>query len=434
MSTDPWSNWAGTARCRPLRARAPRDVGEVRAAVHEARVAGLTVRAVGSGHSFTGAAVAPGMSLGLGRMAGLDDVDTGSAQVRVWAGTKLADLNADLQRHGLALANLGDVDEQTISGAIATGTHGTGALLGGLGTQVVAVEMVTADGEVVTCSREDAPDLLAALVVSLGTLGVTTRITLQAVPAFGLHALERTEPWPDLITGLHEAAERHDHFEFHWFPHTDLAMVKRNDRVPASHLRPLPGWRRYVDDELLANSVFELVNRLATRRPELLPHINRVSAQVWGGRDYVDASHRVFVSPRRVRFVESEYGVPRAAVGQVLTELRSWIDGHDERISFPVEVRFAAADDLWLSPAYGRDTAYVAVHQYHRLPYTRYFAAFERIVAEAGGRPHWGKLHGLDADRLRPLYPRFDDFLRLRDRLDPDRVFANPYSTRVLGR
>ena len=294
--------------------------------------------------------------------------------------------------------------------------------------------MVTADGDVVTCARDEDPELLAAVVVSLGSLGVVTRLTLQCVPAFALRAVERQETWDELLDGMQASADGHDHFEFHWFPHTDCALVKRNDRVPTgSELDPVPGWRHWLEDELLSNVVYEGINRVASWRPEWVPRINRVSSRGLAAREYVDTSHRVFVSPRRVRFTECEYAVPREAVLDVLTELRRWIDAHDVSLPIPVEVRFAARDRLWLSTAYEQDSAYVAVHQYHRMSEGGYFSAFEAIAAEVGGRPHWGKLHSLDAERLGDLYPRFADFLALRDRLDPDRLFANPYTTRVFG-
>jgi L-gulonolactone oxidase len=209
-------------------------------------------------------------------------------------------------------------------------------------------------------------------------------------------------------------------------------LTKRNNRVDGPP-EPLSGWRRLVDDELLANGLLGLINEVGTRRPAWQPRINELAGQILSPRTFTDHSAAVFVSPRRVRFVESEYAIPRASLGPVITELRRWIDRHDERIGIPIEIRSAAADDLWLSTGYQRENAYVAVHRYWRQDPTRYFAAFESIVAEHGGRPHWGKTHTLDAARLRQLYPRFDDFLAVRDRLDPGRVFANPYLERVLG-
>ena len=292
-----------------------------------------------------------------------------------------------------------------------------------------------ADGSVVTCSREENPELFDAARVSVGALGVITQVTLQAVPSFELRAVESSVPLDQVLAELDSYVDGHDHFEFYWFPHSAGTLTKSNDRLmPGESGKPLPRWRHLLDDEVLSNGVFEATNRIASRIPTLVPRINKVAAWAWSGREYVDASHQVFVAPRRVRFNESEYAVPRAAVPQILTELRRWVERRGEPITFPVEVRFAAPDDIWLSTAYERESGYIAVHQYHRMDGQKYFAAFEAIVAEHDGRPHWGKLHRLDAARLTDLYPRFADFQGLRDKLDPDRLFANDYTTRVFGR
>ena len=242
------------------------------------------------------------------------------------------------------------------------------------------------------------------------------------------------ESLESLLGDVQAEADAHDHLDLHWFPHTDRVMVKRNDRVAAGEgPASLPSWRRWLDDELMANRVYEVVNRAAARRPGLVRHLNRASAAAWSSREYADDSWRVFCATRDVRFVESEYAVPREAVADVLRELRGWIDRSDEALPFPVEVRFVGADDIWLSTAFERDNAYVAVHQYHRMEHRAYFAAFEAIVAEHAGRPHWGKMHSLGADRLRTLYPRFEDVLAVRDRLDPGRRFANDHLRHLLG-
>jgi FAD-linked oxidoreductase len=367
-------------------------------------------------------------------LASITNADKDSGRVTVGAGTDLAKLNAGLASFDLAMANLGDIDKQTIAGAISTGTHGTGARLGGLATQVVALELVTADGSVLNCSAEENPDVFAAARVSAGALGVITSLTLQAVPAFLLRAQEMPLPLAEVLGGFDELADGNDHFEFYWFPHTGLALTKRNNRVAAGvGASPVGRIRGWVDDELLSNRVFELTNRLSVRRPALVPRINQLASRALSAREYVDSSYKVFCSERKVVFRESEYAVPREHVVEVVEQLRAWIDRSGERISFPIEVRVAAADDIWLSTAYGRDTAYVAIHQYHRLAHDKYFDAFERIVSAFGGRPHWGKLHTLGAEQLRERYPRFDDFLAVRDRLDPGRTFANPYSRQVFG-
>jgi L-gulono-1,4-lactone dehydrogenase len=429
-----WSNWSGIETCTPVDVVQPSSVEALQDAASTAAARGLTIRAVGSGHSFTGAAVAPGIQIRLDGLDRLVEVEEATGQVTVEAGMPLYRLNPLLAQYGLAMPNLGDIDRQTIAGAISTGTHGTGALLTGLAAQVASVEFIAADGSLRRCSATVDPALFDAVRVSLGALGILARVTLQAVPAFRLRAYEVPASLDHVLDGIDDLVDGHDHFEFYWFPHTMRTLTKRNDRVSDGiESKPLSRWRHLIDDELLSNVVFEGTNRLSSRWPTIVPKVNAVAARALSSREYVDASYQVLVSSRRVRFNECEYAIPRAAIPHVLQELRQWIDTHDVKIPFPVEVRFAAADDLWLSTAFERPSGYVAIHQYHRMSHDAYFGAFEAIAAEVAGRPHWGKLHSLDADRLRELYPRFADFVSLRDRLDPKRLFANPYTNRVFG-
>jgi L-gulonolactone oxidase len=234
------------------------------------------------------------------------------------------------------------------------------------------------------------------------------------------------------LAGLPEHLAANDHTEFYWFPYTDRVQLKRNNRVPADD-RPLPRWRGWLDDEVLANTVFAGACRLGRAVPAVVPAISAVSARALTARTYTAPSHEVFVTPRRVRFVEMEYAVPRPALPEALAALPAIIARLPFKVQFPVEVRFAAADEAWLSHGYQRENAYLAIHQYAGAPYERYFRAFEQVCLGLAGRPHWGKLHWRDAASLRTVYPRFDDFLAVRDRLDPDRVFANAYLDRVLG-
>ena len=434
-SQQDWQNWAGNQSASPLQVAQARDVDDVSLVVRSAAERGLRVRPVGAGHSFTAAAVTDGVLLRLDHLTGVTSVDPVTGRVRVLSGTRLHQLNPALQEVGLALPNLGDIDRQALAGAIATGTHGTGARLHGIASAVTGLALVLADGTVLECSAERHADVFEAARIGLGALGIVTEVELQCVPAFRLHAVERPEPLLPLLERVQEEADANDHFELYWFPHTDRTMTKRNNRVEEGDTvpGPLPAWRAWVDDELMANGLFERVNRVAARWPATVPTLAQVTGRAQTAREFTDDSWRVFCSRRAVRFVESEYAVPRAAVRDVVLALRDWVDRHDEALPFPVEVRFLAADDLWLSTAHGRDTAYVAVHQYHRMRHERYFAAFEAIVAEHDGRPHWGKLHTLDASRLRRLYPRFDDFLAVRRKLDPTGLFGNAYLERVLG-
>ena len=429
-----WSNWAGTESTRLARVATPRSEAEVADELRRAAERDLRVKAVGAGHSFTGVAVTDGVQLRLGALTGITSIDATRGEATVRAGTPLHVLNEELAAFGYALPNLGDVDRQSVAGATGTGTHGTGLRLQGLSAGIRGLRLVLADGSVVECSPRKEPELFQAARLGLGALGIVTEITLAVVPAFLLHAVEKPEPLLDVLDHLDVVAETNDHFEFYWFPHTDRTQTKRNNRVPAgTAAKPLPAWRERLDDDLLSNRFFELTNRVATRMPRTTRGINAVASRALSERQYTDWSHKVFVSPRDVRFMESEWAFPRAALADVLLELRQWVDSHNERISFPVECRVAAADDVWLSTAHERESCYVAIHKYHRQQPGPYFEAFEAIAVNHAGRPHWGKMHTRDAAYLRGQYPRFDDFLAVRDRVDPKRRFANPYLERVLG-
>jgi L-gulono-1,4-lactone dehydrogenase len=428
-----WQNWAGTAAAEPARRYLPRTAESIADAVKEAGSAGLTVRALGSGHSFTPAAATSGAALDLSGWTGIVTADAESGLVTVRSGTTIRALNAALDALGLAMPNLGDIDAQTIAGAICTGTHGTGARLGGLATQVEALELVLADGSPLSCSATRHPEVFAAARVGLGALGVTSTVTLRCVPAFTLAADERPMPLAEVTARFEEFAADNDHFEFYWFPYGRNALVKRNNRIAAGP-RGMPAWRRFWEYDVMENAAFGALCRTGRAVPALIRPLNRLAAATLSKRSYSDISHRVFVTPRRVRFVESEYAVPRESVLDVLGELRRAVGRLSSPVMFPVEVRVAASDDIWLSTAYGRQTAYVAIHQYVGLPYQEYFHVFESIAAAVDGRPHWGKLHTLDAGRLTALYPRFADFLRARDQADPERRFTNPYLDQVLGR
>jgi FAD-linked oxidoreductase len=429
-----WQNWAGTASADPARRSWPRSAEEIGHAITAAAKDGLTVRALGSGHSFTPAAATSGVALDLSGWTGVVTADLDSGLVTVRSGTTIKELNATLDTLGLAMANLGDIDAQTVSGAISTGTHGTGAGLGGIATQVTGLELVLADGSVVACSADENPELFGAARVSVGALGVLATVTLQCVPAFTLAADERPMALEEVLARFGEFAADNDHFEFYWFPYGKNALVKRNNRVNGTDgPDAMPGWRRFFEYEVMENAAFGALCRTGRAVPATIKPLNRLAAATLSKRTYSARSHEVFVTPRRVRFVESEYAVPRESLLDVLAELRAGVGGLADPVMFPVEVRVAAADDIWLSTAYGRESAYVAIHQYVGLPYQDYFGLFESIATAAGGRPHWGKMHTRSASYLHSVYPRFADFLSIRDSLDPARRFANPYLQQVFG-
>ena len=422
------TNWGGNQQAVAVDVLTPGTVDEVAAQVKETSGTGRRVKVVGSGHSFTAIAAATDQRMLLHRLTDLVSVD--GPLVTVQAGMPLAKLNAVLAEHGLAMPNLGDIDAQTVAGAISTGTHGTGEGHPTLASAVAGVRLVTGSGEVLTVGPDD--EIFPAVRLGLGALGILVEVTLRCVPAFTLLADERPMALADVLAGLDEWLPGNDHVEFYWYPYTDRAQLKRNNKVPADD-RPLSSFRGWLDDEFLANTLWQGVCRLGRAAPVVVPAIQSIAARALTARTYTDRSDRVFCTPRRVRFTEMEYEIPRAALPEVLGELPRLIDRLPFKVQFPVEVRFTGPDDVWLSHGYGRESAYVAVHQYAGAPYEPYFRAFEAVCRPLGGRPHWGKLHYRTADDLRPVYPRFDDFVAVRDRLDPARVFANEYLDRVLG-
>jgi L-gulonolactone oxidase len=428
-----WRNWAGNERT-DTEVVQPGSTDEVAAVLTAAAAAGRRVRPIGSGHSFTGIGRPEDIQLACAGLAGVGEVSD-DGLITVGAGIPLYRLNAELVRRGWSLTNLGDIDRQTLAGALSTGTHGTGAQFGGLATQVRGLQLVTPDGAVLDCDATRHPEVFSAARVGLGALGVVTAVTLQAVPAFALQAVEGPGTLTDALEGFDELMNSTDHVEFYWFPHTDVTLLKCNTRVPLEDgLAPLPRWRAVWDDEILANGAFAGVVAAGRRMPALVPPLARMSVKALGARTWTDQSHRVFVSRRRVRFLEMEYAISRADAAAVLAELRRVHEANDWRAAFPVEVRIAAADDIPLSTASGRDSAYIAAHVPAGTDPGPWFSALESIAGEVGGRPHWGKLHGLDAEVLRARYPRFGEFVTLRDRLDPGGVLSNAYLDRVLGR
>jgi FAD-linked oxidoreductase len=425
-----WQNWAGNQVMTPVGVAHPRGTDEVAQAVKGAAAQGRRVKAIGSGHSFTAIGLTDGVLLQLDQHTELLGFD--GDLVAVQAGMTLHELNALLTARGRGLTNMGDVDAQTVSGAISTGTHGTGRASASIAAQVAALELVLADGSVVTCSATERPDLFEHARIGLGALGVITTVTFRTEPLFHLHADEGPMPLDEVLEAYDDLVDGNDHFEFFWFPHTDVALTKRNNRT-TDPVAPLGARRVWFDDVFLSNRVFGAVCGLGSATPRLIPSINRLSTKALSRRTYTDLAPRVFISSRTVRFHEMEYAVPRAELPGLFRELRGLPDRIGERVSFPIEVRAAPADDIPLSTASGRDSAYVAVHQYRRTPYDRYFTAVEKLLTEAGGRPHWGKLHNLGADQLRARYPRFDDFLAVRRAVDPEGLFRNAYLDTVLG-
>jgi FAD-linked oxidoreductase len=429
--TDEWRNWAGDQRCAPEAIETPGSRSELVDAVGRAAAAGRAVRAAASGHSFTDIACTDGAMLRLERLGRVLDLDRGSGLVRVEAGITIRRLAEALDSYGLGMENQGDIDRQTLAGAISTATHGTGAAFRNLSAQVESVELVLADGAVAELGAED-PDALRAARVGLGALGIVYAVTLRTVPAFTIRRVDRPAPLAETLDGLDELAAAHDHFEFYAFPHTDVAVLRESERVDGPP-RPRSRAAEFFQEVVLENWVAEAFARAARAVPAHTPPLARFLAGQIGRSLKVDRSYRVFGSERRIRFTEMEYAIPREHAAEAVRRVFELIERDGLRVSFPIEVRFVAPDDALLSPSHERATCYIAVHMYSGVEWERYFRGVEAIMDSYEGRPHWGKRHFQTAESLAARYPRWDDFHRVRERLDPEGRCANDYTERVLG-
>jgi L-gulono-1,4-lactone dehydrogenase len=358
------------------------------------------------------------------RVLSVDGLD-----VTVEAGITLHDLGEELRDRGLAMENQGDVDPQTLAGAISTATHGTGGGFGNLSSQVVGVRLVDGTGELRDIREGDE---LRAARVSLGALGAIAAATVRCVPTFTIHRVDEPRPLDDVLPQLDALVDGHDHWEAFVMPYTRKALTltsERTDRPP----EPPGRAAAFLHDVILENAVLGLFCRTGRAFPRLIPVLNRRLAALMGRAEHLDASNRVYANKRLVRFTEMEYAIPREHAAEALERMLALIERRRLPIGFPIELRVVRPDDALLSTAYERPTAYIAVHQYVGMEFETYFRAVEAIMDEYEGRPHWGKRHYQTAATLRPRYPEWDRFAEIRRRLDPERRFENDYLRRVLG-
>jgi FAD-linked oxidoreductase len=423
-----WQNWSGSVRCNPATVASPRNVEELAQIVGDCGRTGRRLRVAGSGHSFTPLVETDDIVVSLKHLTGLDE-SVGPARDRATAlaGTRLKELGQALFDHSLAMENLGDIDEQSISGAISTGTHGTGIKFGSIATQVIGLDLVTVDGKVVECSEESNPELFKAAQVSLGALGVIARVTLRVQPSYRLRRQSRRALVADCLANVEKHKQENRNFEFFWFPYSGYCQAKFLNQTTEPPTR-VNRWSR-----LMENRIFLALSEWCRIMPRMCRPISRFSAWSIPTVTEVNYSQLVYPTPRLVRFQEMEYNLPAAHFLDAMSEIRDSIERSRFAVHFPIECRFVQADDIWLSPATGRDSCYIAVHMYRGMPYQEYFAAMESIFQKYEGRPHWGKMHTMTAAQLRQAYPRWDDFLRLRGELDPRRILLNPYLERLFG-
>ncbi|MGI8727302.1 MAG: D-arabinono-1,4-lactone oxidase [Solirubrobacterales bacterium] len=427
-----WRNWAREQSCRPTVIRRPRTREGLVREILAARERDDRLKVAGSGHSFTGAALTGGTML---RIEALDRVlgfDPATGRVKVEAGAVLGDLSRELDRLGVAFANLGDIDHQTLAGSISTATHGTGERFRNVSAQVAGIELITADGATHHLSAEADRESFDAARVGVGALGVIYAVTLETVPAYRISRVDRALPLSEVIGDLDRRVAAHDHFEFYVFPHTGKAVCRESTRTDEPARPPHPA-KSFAREVVLENWVGAGAVALARALPSAIPKLGELAVAGVDSERKLDKSYEVFASDRRIRFTEMEYAVPRERAVEAIERAVEIAEKASHRVAFPIEVRFVAADDAYLSPSYQRDACYIAVHQDRKLDWPSYFAEVEAVFEALDGRPHWGKRHTLTRAQLAERYPRWEEFQSVRRRLDPDGAFSNDYTDTVLG-
>ena len=432
QQTTRWSNWAGNQQTGTVLLSKPQTESELQQVVQSAQLSGRRVKAVGSGHSFTAIAVSEEVLVDLSDYDEIVAIDKINQTVTVQSGIQLSKLNQALYENSLAMQNLGDIAYQTIAGAISTSTHGTGAKFTGIANQVVALRIVLADSSIVECSANVNADLFSCARVGLGALGLISTVTLKVVPAFNLAVIEEPMRVDDVLQNLDLHVDSNDHFEFFWVPHTGWALTKRNNRNNLP-IEPMSKMSHWYSKTLMENYAFGAVCMLGRARPSLIPKLAKALPSS-GRNEFSDASHKVFASKRIIKFYEMEYAIPREACAEALNRVRRMVTDSGFFLNFPVEVRFTAPDEIPLSTASNRESAYIAVHIYKGMNYVPYFKEVESIMNSYQGRPHWGKLHFQSAASLASRYPQWDVFQAVRNQVDPQRMFSNQYLETVLGK
>lgn len=426
-----WRNWSSSVKATPQQILFPGNEAEIQAIVRKAQQNGQKIRVVGAGHSFTPLVQTDSIIVSLDKLSGIVSVDKEKEEAVVWAGTRLKELGTLLHEQGLAMENLGDIDVQSIAGALSTGTHGCGITLGVLASQLTSVTMVTADGELLEINPQLDPERFKAIQVSMGTLGIITRMGLRLRKAYKLKYSSKKETFEEVLESLEDYKKNNRNFEFYWFPYSETIQTKVmniTDESPKGN-----GFGNWLNDIFLENGVFWVISRISRHIPGTFRAMSRLSAWGVSASSNTAWSHQVFATKRLVRFQEMEYNIPAEHFSDALREIKEAMETFNFRVHFPIECRWVKGDDIWLSPAYQRDSAYIAVHSYKGMAHEEYFGAMEAIFKKYNGRPHWGKMHNQTAETLKQSYPKWDDFHGIRRQLDPNGLFLNGYMKELFG-
>lgn len=422
-------NWSKFIQWKPGQVAYPESELAIQQLILAAAESNQKIRVIGSGHSFNPLWTTKDILISLDKYRGLTDIDTRANIASFRAGTKLYQLTEILHAHGLALENMGDIDRQSIAGAISTGTHGTGVGFGTMSTQVIRLKIINGKGEVIICSADQDPELFKCAQISLGALGVITEFTLQCVAQFKMELAIQPDSLEAVLNSYQELNTQNRNFEFYWFPNTIRVMTKQARLTEKSVDRN--SIKSFFQDYILENMGYQVINEVARIFPTRTIALSKFSARTVSKVQKVNYSHKVFTTPRWVRFNEMEYNIPVEAFEEVVREITSWVNKNNRTVLFPIEHRFVKADDILLSPAYQRDSAYIACHVYYKKDFRAYFEVLEKIFLKYDGRPHWGKIHTLEAPEFKNKYPRFSAFVSTMEKHDPHQIFLNDYLMKI---
>lgn len=426
-----WKNWSETVIGYPEKICYPKHVKALKQLVYECKSKNRSLRVVGAGHSFTPLAATSNILVSLEKLNGIASIDHERSRVTVWAGTKLKALGEALFELGYAMENLGDINAQSIAGAISTGTHGTGTDFGSLSTQITALTILTPSGDLLYITKETNLAYFQAMRLSLGMLGIIVQVEIQVIPAHRLVYESFRMQLDDCLSNLRSLEKTNRHFEFYWFPHTNKVQAKiinsSNDN-DSKHTKANTFNKIGVE-----NGIFKLLSEACRLQPKLSRYVSTISANTVPIGKEVGNSHELYVTPRLVKFQEMEYSVPAECMAAIIKDIQYVIEQQNFQVHFPIECRYVKEDDIWLSPAYKRNAAYIAVHMYKGMEFQPYFDAIEEIFQHYNGRPHWGKMHTMTANKLAERYPKMENFLHIREELDPDGMLLNSYLRRLFN-
>ena len=428
-----WKNWSESVHCEPEHFIEPNNLSQLQSIVRHAYKTGRKIRVVGAGHSFTPLVATSDTIISLQHLVGIDQIDRTNHHVTVWGGTNLKELGEQLWEQGYAMENLGDINKQTIAGAISTGTHGTGIHFGSISTQAVGITLLQANGDMIEINETNESSLLQAAQLSLGMLGIIIKVTLKVLPAYQLVGHSYRLSLEDSLQQLMALRSNHRNMEFYWFPFTNTVQIKTMNMADATVELANKKQHNMFKKIVIENGLFWMMSEVSRIVPKSAKAISTLSAIGIPVGTETDASHAILATPRLVKFQEMEYSVPMEHVETILRTIDAVIRKEQYAVHFPIECRFVKRDDIWLSPSYERDSAYIAIHMYKGMDFSPYFQALEKILKQYEGRPHWGKMHTMNKAEVQAAYPRLHDFIDVRNRLDERGIFLNEYMHHLFG-